>query len=782
MLKLRLGNQIINLFKTKKGTEVPGHLYCKRIPSAGGGYDYFYRTESGKCGDSNNTKKAYTMDEAKKAHPEHFTPLESKFLNLHQDVKNIIFEKFSNLKKPGVKKAVDTIRKNFNSSNWKAYRGYAWEAFYLLHKEIGSGHIRDINDASEYLNSVYDSSNDEKKAMIDRFFHIYTAIHDIETSEFNGVNLMNELWNKSGKTWNNQQAMVEEFTNGRLPDPAKWIVQPVSRVTGQHVVADYTINHPDLPSFMGAITLKASDEDADVSKKDGPWETSVIGHYLESGVDSIRSLGQKMDKKVKEIRAIGAKKKSSTDDVNATISSAMAEMRHNILFVDDSDEALNTRAELANFTVDLITKLDMQPGATDTIASGFITRRDGTSYASAYKVSDYKKSLDRMVANGTLSWQQNQTGTYKGIDGKTYKKYGTLSLYLTDNKTANRMKLVGNEHRSGNRHQLRIPESTNRRVKGDIAKNNAAATNLLAVHNGLIPTREGTMGFKLSTPVTLYKSAQTTERVKMNAKYIRKELTESGRVRYIYKETNPRTKKVDEVEPVHRKVFDSMIDSVDPAYKALFSEAYGEIADEHFVNINAGCTSVRFTGDVDIFMDNLAVPQELRTNETFTSSSGSFNVNRGRMAFCTSNFPDDVSASIKKAIMMHEVGHAFFYGTLRIKHKKPLTADAIDSKDKAQKTSLKDATKFVDKFGKIDKEIRDKADEEVTIADVKGQDKEMMLEETIRTYMVSDYATLSGEEHFAEAFSRYFIMPEQLKKKEKEVYDHFEAFFQKYGD
>jgi len=48
--------------------------------------------------------------------------------------------------------------------------------------------------------------------------------------------------------------------------------------------------------------------------------------------------------------------------------------------------------------------------------------------------------------------------------------------------------------------------------------------------------------------------------------------------------------------------------------------------------------------------------------------------------------------------------------------------------------------------------------------------------------MVSDYATLSSEEHFAEAFSRYFMMPEQLRRKEPEVYEHFEAFFQKHGE
>jgi hypothetical protein len=183
---------------------------------------------------------------------------------------------------------------------------------------------------------------------------------------------------------------------------------------------------------------------------------------------------------------------------------------------------------------------------------------------------------------------------------------------------------------------------------------------------------------------------------------------------------------------------------------------------------------------VDVFLDALDVPKELRDKEEFTSSSGSFNVSKGKMAFCTSNFPDDVSEIIKKAVMMHEVGHAYFYGTLRIKAKQPLTPDAVDTKDKDQKDFVKNSTKFVDTFGKMDDELRKKA--EFDIEGAKGADKETLLQDAIMTYMVSGMATLSGEEHFAEAFSRYFIMPEQLRRKEPEVYEHFEAFFQKYGE
>jgi hypothetical protein len=274
----------------------------------------------------------------------------------------------------------------------------------------------------------------------------------------------------------------------------------------------------------------------------------------------------------------------------------------------------------------------------------------------------------------------------------------------------------------------------------------------------------------------LIKATQTLERKKMNAKYIRKELTESGNVRYIYKETNPRTKKEEDVPSDNRDKFLSSVDSVDAAFKTLFGEAVSEIDDAHFVCINAGCVSTRITKDIDMLHDALDVPEKLRSQ--FSSAAGLINSVNGKMGFCIANFPEDVSDMVRKAAMMHEMGHAYFYGALRIKHKQPLTADTIDSKDKEQKDSLKKATKFVDAFGKIDDDIRKQAED--SVADVKGQDKETMLQEAISAYMVSPYAAETSEEHFAEAFSRYFILPEQLKKKEPQVYDHFNEFFKKY--
>jgi len=48
--------------------------------------------------------------------------------------------------------------------------------------------------------------------------------------------------------------------------------------------------------------------------------------------------------------------------------------------------------------------------------------------------------------------------------------------------------------------------------------------------------------------------------------------------------------------------------------------------------------------------------------------------------------------------------------------------------------------------------------------------------------MISEYAAISPEEHFAEACAFYFILPNVLKTKEAEVYKAFNEFFEKYED
>ena len=271
-------------------------------------------------------------------------------------------------------------------------------------------------------------------------------------------------------------------------------------------------------------------------------------------------------------------------------------------------------------------------------------------------------------------------------------------------------------------------------------------------------------------------SSPTTERQKPNAKYIRKVLTEGGKVRYIYKETEQKAKKA--LPAVNRDRFAVAVDSVDKSFKALFTDACSEIDDIHYIAINSGCSSVQMTKDIETFFDVLDVPAEYQEKDIFRSTSGCFNVNKGKIAFCLANFPTDLSETVKKTIMLHETMHGFFYGALRLKHKKPLTADSANQK--LDKDYIKDAVKFVDNFGKLDDNMRKYAEGAVT--ETKGQDKEQLLASQLNASVISEYAAISPEEHFAEAGAFYFILPNALKTKEPETYKAFNEFFKKYED
>ncbi len=273
-------------------------------------------------------------------------------------------------------------------------------------------------------------------------------------------------------------------------------------------------------------------------------------------------------------------------------------------------------------------------------------------------------------------------------------------------------------------------------------------------------------------------NSPTIERKKFGSKFLRKKLTEDGKVRYIYRETEPRSKKVDKVEEIRKNRFLSSIDATDKGFKSLFEEACSEIDEIHYACINSGVSSVRVTNDIDTFFDVLAVPPEYQEKDEFRSASGSFNINKGKIAFCIANFPNDLSETFKKRVMLHETMHGFFYGALRLKHKQPLTSDSVDQK--LDKDYIKKAIKFIDEFGKLDEKMRKYA--ESSASEVKGSDKEEQLQAQMNASMISEYAILSAEEHFAEAGAFYFTLPNDLKKKEAETYKIFDTFFEKYGD
>jgi len=781
-ITFRFGNQIINLIKDRKGAERPGHKYIKRVPLPGGGYRYYYEEPKGRA----RTEETLSGKQARARHPESFDPLVYKFGISEEEAQNIINFKFSQ-----DSKTMKSIKDNYlNPNHMSSQLGFYKEAALLIGIEIGEGWIHDINDAIYFLDDKYDSlkgATDKKsletKAMIERFMNHTKVLQDIDTGQINGKKVIEAAWNQSGETWTKTKSDLE-YHSGRQLDATKFEFVPVSAETGQDVIADYLLIDKRDGSTIDVFSLKWN-SGRPISLKEGTYDTATIGWLENSGIESLGELASELttihSNVKKDIKRLGL----SGQDGNNLRAARMkkhivGKLGLNIPVVERSQKQLDLAADYAEMIIKKLHSVHDDPRSKDTVLNVSSVAKDGTVKLLQARASRLNKKMDKWLGEGIITIKTTSTGTWKGPDGAQYELFGSLSFGRVDQKTGKEFTFATQELRnSKNASQLRASEVLFTGLMEQIDNDNTNVTRLLDKVGVFKPTASK---IKSLAEFTLVKAIQTLERKKMNAKYIRKELTESGKVRYIYKETNPRTKKIDEPEPVRRNQFNSTVDSVDAAYKALFEESCNEIADEHFININAGCASIRFTKDIETFMDVLGVPRELRDNEEINSASGSFNVNKGKMAFCTSNFPADVSDIMKKAVMMHEVGHAYFYGSLRIKHKKPLTAESIDLKDKDQKDLSKDSIKFVDKFGKIDKEIRDLAEEKVTIAEVKGQDKEAMLQETIKTYMVSEYATLAPEEHFAEAFSRYFVMPEQLRQKEKEVYDHFEAFFGKYGE
>lgn len=782
MLKLRLGNQIINLTKTKKGFERPGHKYIRRIPLPGGGYRYIYEEPKGR----GRTEEILSGKKARAMHPETFDPLKYKFGISEEESQKIVNFKFGTNQK-----ALKSIKDGYeNSKTASSTLGFYKEAALLIGIEIGEGWLHNIDDAIYFLDDKYDSlkgktdkSSAETRAMIERFMSHTKVLSELETPHLNGKKVIETVWNQSGITWTKTKSDLE-YHSGREINSENFKFVPVSAETGQDVVADYLLVSKKDGSTIDVFSLKWN-SGRPISLKEGSYDTATIGwlekYGEETGLDSINNLAKELKMVHEKVKRDIKYMNLSTEDSNRLRSVRMKQHLIQSLGLDvapgkRTQKQLDASADYIEMIIARLHSVHDDPRSKDTVLNVSSVEASGNVKLLQARASRLGKKMDQWLAGGVLGIKTKTGEPWKAPDGKTYNTYGNLNFVRIDTATGAETTFAIQELRnSKNASQLRSPEAFFTGLMQEIENDNVNVTKLLESYNAFKPTASK---IKSLEGFTLVKTVQTTERKKMNAKYIRKELTESGKVRYIYKETVPRKKAVTE-ESFNRNSFVKGIDSVDEGYKSLFEDALMEIDDVHFANINAGCGSVRITGDVETFMDVLSVPPHLQNSPEFSSSAASFNVSKGKMAFCVDNFPEGTPEIMKKVIMMHEVGHAFFYGTLRLKHKKPLMADDVDPKDPYQKEVVKNAIKFVDVFGKMDDEIRKKA--EFDVEGAKGQDKDALMQESIKTYMVSEYATLGPEEHFAEAFSRYFIMPEQLQAKEKEVYDHFEMFFQKHG-
>jgi len=846
MLKLRLGNQIINLFKSAKGSEKAGHKYCRREGGTNN-WTYWYPAPDGKCGDGREIPKKMNEKQARRAHPERHDPARNKSMFTTEYSKNIVnylggglssdksIFNYDSGESESIRITAESLTKDYEAGGTARQKaqGFLNEDIYVIAPYLDDLNL-DWDDYAVILKKKYDMLKDKNDVFSinesQRVRSVLINFHVLQEFKakkdgWDGTQALTRAIEGARNTYLGAKASLQTLNGGEINrDNIRFnlvgkktgkgkkadLAVEIKNDSGDWEIASYEEKDPETGetrSFQLVYGLKAG-KGAKVTQGD-TTPKAMAQAYIDSGNEYLVDVGKKLQNEEERLN----KQFKGIKDVKVRsreIMYAIADYELKLFGFDNVDKSkdIDNRTE---------TQKDMTAAraqfAVDRYFSDFTDRNysnmvlnvtkefpDGSGLIFQCTSSTFEKKMRKEYFDKYpvgVSWGYAKGEGYKSITGKTFKSVAECQ-YLSGPPEDRKVFKADSW-----RHNRIMVQS---RAEGDIALNYMAKTavqegrkvasgpamlkvipNPAANDNPSRKTAQEMMKLfsfegigKALRIITLFKSTQTTERQKMNAKYIRKELTESGKVRYIYKETNPRKKRVDEPEPVRRNQFNSTTDSVDPAYKALFEESIGEIADEHFININAGCASVRFTKDVDVFLDALDVPKELRDNEEFTGSSGSFNVSKGKMAFCTSNFPDDASEIIKKAVMMHEVGHAYFYGTLRIKAKKPLAPDAVDTKDKDQKDFVKNSTKFVDTFGKMDEELRKKA--EFDIEGAKGADKETLLQDAIMTYMVSEYATLSPEEHFAEAFSRYFIMPEQLRKKEPEVYEHFEQFFQKYGE
>jgi len=793
-----------DLLKTKVGWQKPGHKYLYRIPLGGGGYKYFYHdSEPRKVSQEESLEHDKDPDfisEQDKA-VEEFINFTSNPVAVAKHVKDIAF--------------------NFNS-----VYGPMWEIFAAIPD------VKDFNDGmmkTRYLLEEYKDEHHQKvlKGFVERVaafrqsknqFHLERMVHDSQAQ-----------W----KFLNKVSSLADvDFKYFRLLSTAH--IQGGDRVADLTVIDAQEDKNNDLGILMmdlnsgkvgsmglsqksfgnAPVTLKSNGIGVVTARFNAAADKLIKAGSSKAG-NALRSWSAKMqqtydsaadeakylsyhDAEHKKLRAdIEKYKKLGASKFEKWIKGKTPEAQS--MTPGQTDIYKKYRAAVKRLKADVYTfrmrKLervfydalqdsDFKEGFSDElyeIYSGAFhdayvselvmvmphyDEKEQKSSIYIARESKLNKKLKALLSPGNFEIQMRNLGKKKVI-GKSLDSFYHITIRANVNNKPTQIGLLRFREDEGKFYTMVDPK-----FMLEFAKSN----NEVDALDVELQNRGHGKGTAKAILDDLFKATQTLDRKKMNAKYIRKELTESGKVRYIYKEAEPRTKKSEDVPTENRDRFLSAVDSSDEGYKTLFNEAALEISDEHYSIINAGCVSTRITNDVETLHDTLDVPEKLR--DKFADAAGLINSVNGKMGFAISNFPSEVSDMVKKAAMMHEVGHAYFYGALRIKHKQPLST--IDSKDKEQKDSLKKASKFVDAFGKMDDDIRKQAEESVT--DVKGQDKETMIKEAINAYMVSPYAAETPEEHFAEAFSRYFILPEQLKKKEEAVYKHFNEFFGKYNE
>lgn len=693
----------------------------------------------------------------------------------------------------------DKIREKFNKQGQlSSAAGTVKEMMMLLAIEIGEGLIKAADDivmkSYEGFGTLRNSNNlwDRETAL--RLGQLIVAIGVMQKQQ-NGEELFNLLFEHTQKCWQQYKTALETKT-GREIDYKKFRIIPTNQETGQHVIVDAVIakqNDKGGYDFVDGFSLKFNGKsNKDVSLKEGSWKSNVTSYYKTCGSEKIQELGNKIDEIYDVARAEATKKSWDTEKFVKVVSGRVnAIYEKNFGFDKYNDETgedqrsldqIYMMEDLYTVMLDRFNTFHDDFRFKDVILTVTSINADDSVNFYQTKTSELKKVLSKWLSEGPMYIRMKKSHSYKGADGKVYWSYNPMEF--VGGPAENQKVWLRQEARSSSKIGVKIRSPFNfMKYLFEMADKKDQKT------KASIEVIEKIGGFKPTTSI-LGKAKGEVEGLSTNkivlglyrpgSKYAKKIVTPSGAVKYLYKkkkgEPEESEEKKDQISE-RKEAFNMKTDSIEDDYKAVFQQAYKEIPDEFFVNIDAAVCAIRITKDTETFMDFLGASDQQRQNPEFIASSGSFNASRGKIAFNISNFPEDLPEVYKKKSMLHEIGHGWFWGTMRMKENKPMTQEGFKELDKV---CVKTSVKFMDQFGKIDKEMRAGIDEKVN--QFKGDEKKEVWANEMSEIFVDYYAAKDPIEHFAQAFAYYFVLKEALKAKEPEVYKHFNEFFKKYTD
>jgi len=690
------------------------------------------------------------------------------------------------------------IREKFNKAGQlSSAAGMVKELMMLLAIDIGEGLIQSTDEivikAYEGFGTLRNSTDIWNRETALRLGQLIVSIGIMQKLE-NGPELFKLLFEHTGKCWNQYKNALEMKT-GRKIDYKKFRIIPTHQEAGQHVIVDAVItkiNDKGEYDFIDGFSLKFNGKsNKDISLKEGSWKSNVCSYYQVSGSEKIQELGRKIEEIYNVAKAEQEKKHWDTEGFVKVVSGRVNALYEKSFGFDQYDDEtgednrtldqMYLMEDLYSVMVERFNTFHDDVRFKDVILTVTSINPDDSVNFYQTKTSELKKSLAKWLEKGPMYIRMKKAQSYKGADGKIYWSHNPMEF--VGGPAESQKVWLRQEVRSSSKIGVKIRSPFNfLKYLFEMAdkkdQKSRASYEIIEKISGFIPTTS------IVLKGSQYSEGLSTGKIVLGlyrpgSKYKKKIVTSSGQVKYLYKkkdgEEEPEQKK-DQISE-RKEAFNMKTDSVEKDYKAIFQQAYNEIPEEFFSNIDAGVSSIRITEDSETFFDFLGASSNQRQNAEFGAASGTYNVSKGKIAYNIANFPEDISDIVKKRTMLHEVGHAWFFGTMRMKEKKPMRQDEFKELDKAY---VKGSVKFIDQFGKIDKEMRKGIDEQ--LVELKGDDKKEAWIAKMSEAFIDYYAAKDEIENFAQCFAYYFVLKEALQKKCPDIYKHFNQFFKKYSD